>query len=302
MSDAAPGPREPASLIAAIERVAFTDSARIAVTFGEKMRTYGDLVERSRRCAHGLTDVLEVRSGERVAILTRNRIEYFEVEMAVSELSAVMVPVSWRYVVPEVVAVLAASEACVLVAEPDLAAGLKVEREAGRLPHIRKVVTFGAPGVVGDIEYEALLGDGVLTRRFSALVGRATDPHEIIYTSGTTGMPKGAVWTMRGVVANAVQQIADFGLGRDCATYVAFDLNYIGGRHQLAWALLLQGGQVHVKSSSGFDAPEVVNAVQRLEVTHLLLVPTMFTDVLEYLELHGSRWPHMRMVMCGGLP
>ena len=45
------------------------------------------------------------------------------------------------------------------------------------------------------------------------------------------------------------------------STYAIIDLYYIGGRHDFTWAMLHQGGTVHVKRSSGFDAEEVLSYV-----------------------------------------
>ncbi|MDQ6523936.1 AMP-binding protein [Nocardioides sp. LHD-245] len=299
---AVPGAREPGSLLAALARVAAPDPARTALSLGGRRQSYGDLVARSASMAAGLAATAGIAPGERVALLTRNRPEYFEVEIATSQLAAVLVALSWRYAPAEAVRLLADSRAAVLIADAELVEAVAAARRDGGLPHLRSVVTFG-PSPVAELEYEELVAAGRAAPEAGAgaVVERDT-AHEIIYTSGTTGRPKGAVWTAGGVVANAVQQIADFGIGRDSATFVAFDLNYIGGRHQFVWAVLLQGGQVHLKASGGFDADEVVREVGRCGVTHLLLVPTMLADVLDALERSGAAWPALRMIMCGGAP
>lgn len=284
------------SLLGAIVRHAEAQPSRVALTLGESAISYRQLRDRSVALAASLTSRLRVRPGDRVALLTRNRLEYFEIELAVSEVGATFVPMSWRYATAEAISVLTRSGATVVITDSDLAPPLVAARDAGELPDLRVIVGFAG----GDVRYDELV-DAVPTP-VAPRPACPDEPHEIIYTSGTTGLPKGAVWTIGNVVWNAVQQIADFGIDRDSSTYVCFDLNYIGGRHQFVWAILLQGGTVHLKPSSGFDAQSVAEAVDRLGVTHLLLVPTMLADVLDHLPTGRTVMNDLRMLMCGGAP
>ncbi|MFT4286984.1 class I adenylate-forming enzyme family protein [Nocardioides sp.] len=294
------GADQPVSLLANLARNA-VDPTRVALTLGPESRTYAELVRRATALAAGLATRCGVRPGDRVALLARNRIEYLEVELGVSHAGAVLVAMSWRYTTVEAVAVLARSGAGVALVDPELMPGLLAARATGELPDLRVVVAFGAGSSAAD-DYAELLEAGASTDWAAEEQGRSIDPHEIIFTSGTTGLPKGAIWTTGGVVWNALQQIADFTITRESVTYVSFDLNYIGGRHQLVWAILLQGGTVHLKRSGGFAAEEVFAAVVRHGVTHLLLVPTMLGDVLDLLERRPAEAPALRMIMCGGAP
>lgn len=299
------------------------DPARVALTVGPAQRTYAALAGRARALARSLVADHGVVGGERVALLCRNRIEYFEVELGVAEAGAILVAMSWRYAPDEVCAVLARSGASVAIVDSEFVGVVIRAKANGLLPRLQSVVTFEpergqadaafedliageAPGSEGDHTAHsagATCPDGAAYRNGGAARGqRLDDPHEIIFTSGTTGLPKGAVWTTGGLVWNALQQIADFGLTRDSVTYVGFDLNYIGGRHQFVWGILLQGGQVHIKPSAGFDAAEVLDAIERHGVTHILLVPTMLRDVLDEQAARPRDIGTLRMVMCGGSP
>lgn len=283
-----------ASLLGAVARHAQLGPDRVALTLGDSSMTYRELHARSVALGAALSSRLRVRPGERVALLARNRIEYFEIELAVSDIGAVLVAMSWRYAAEEAISVLKRSGSVVVIADTDLAQPLLAARDAGQLPDLREIVLLD-----GDEPGYRDLRDGAPTT-VASHPADLDDPHEIIYTSGTTGLPKGAVWTMGNVLWNSVQQIADFGIDRDSSTYVCFDLNYIGGRHQFVWAILLQGGSVNIKSSSGFDAASVAEAVDRLGVTHLLLVPTMLSDVLDHLPRDAMA--SLRVIMCGGSP
>ncbi|HEX8902518.1 AMP-binding protein, partial [Vitreimonas sp.] len=57
--------------------------------------TYAQLDVRAARAAAVLAD-LGVKRGDRVAILCRNRIEFFEIMFACAKLGAILVPLNWR--------------------------------------------------------------------------------------------------------------------------------------------------------------------------------------------------------------
>ena len=118
----------------------------------------------------------------------------------------------------------------------------------------------------------------------------------------TTGEPKGVVWTDGTVIWNSIQQVMDFRLGPEHSNYAIIDLYYIGGRHDFTWPILHQGGTVHVKRSSNFDAEEVVDYVERHGVTHVLWVPTMLYEILRLPGLADHDLSRLEMIMCGGQP
>lgn len=276
-----------------------TDARREAVVCEGASRTYGDLRDRYRRVANALL-AYGVTRMDRVAITTRNRIEYFEVELGISGAAAIMVALSWRLAPAERINLLARSGARVVFAEDSYVPQLAEARARGHLPALRLIVSFGR-AEDADIEYEQMCAAAAAdapTVRLPALA----DPHEIIYTSGTTGDPKGVVWAHGTVMWNSIQQVMDFGLRPEHANYVALDLNYIGGRHDFTWALLHQGGTVHVRRSGGFDAGEAVRYVVEHKISHVLWVPTMIYDVLRVPGLDKMDTSALEMIMCGGAP
>lgn len=276
------------------------DPASVAIVCGEERRTYQDLRDGSRRVSNGLLEA-GIAARDRVAITSRNRIPYFEVEFGVSGAAAILVAMSWRLSPHERVRLLQRSAARVIFADPDFVQPLASARAAGELPDLIQIVSFGACPEA-DLTYDDFCA-GAATDVPAVEPAGMSDIHEIIYTSGTTGEPKGVMWSHGTVMWNNCQQIVDFGLCADDSNYVALDLNYIGGRHDFTLALLQQGGTVHLRTSGGFDAAEVLRYVADHGITRVLWVPTMLHDILEQddllAELDTSR---LRMIMCGGAP
>jgi acyl-CoA synthetase (AMP-forming)/AMP-acid ligase II len=123
-----------------------------AATYGDKPAFVGPagalgfaaVNERMNRLTHALA-ALGLAKGDRVAILSHNRPEYFEV-YGVAKSGLVAVPLNWRLSARELLQTLADSGPSVLVAEPGFTA--LVDELRPQLGGIRSFVVFGdaAPG------------------------------------------------------------------------------------------------------------------------------------------------------------
>jgi fatty-acyl-CoA synthase len=266
-----------------------------AVVFEDEQRTYGQLRDRARRVANGLIG-LGIEAMDRVALLTSNRIEFFEIEVGIAAARAIMVPLNWRLRPGELSNLLRRSEARAIFVEQRFLDAVAELRRSGETPDLRTII--GIDGGAGDLDYDELCRSSspALPQR----EGRFDDPHEIIFTSGTTGEPKGVVWSNGGLIFNSIQQVMDFRLGPDCSNYVVIDLYYIGGRHDFTWPMLHAGGTVHIKRSSGFDPQAILRYICEHRITHLLWVPTMLYDILEVPGVEDMDTSALRMIMSGG--
>lgn len=273
------------------------DLAKPGVVFEDRTRTYGELREASRRVANALTG-LGIEEFDRVAVLSANSLEFMEIEVGIAAARAIMVPLNWRLRDGEVANLLRRSQARAIFVQDRFLGTILELRRSGELPDLRTVIAMD--GGAADLSYDEVVGSASAERplRYSVMY----DPHEIIFTSGTTGQPKGVVWTNGTVLWNSLQQVTDYGLRPEDSTYAIIDLYYIGGRHDFTLPILHQGGTVHVKPSSGFDAEEVVRYVAENRITHLLWVPTMLYEILRLPNLADYDMTALKMIMCGGQP
>ncbi len=76
-------------------RVAPDREALIDVSSGRRM-TFGELDERVRRLANAFIDQLHLEKGSRVAVLSRNCIEYMEIYYACARCGLIVQPLNWR--------------------------------------------------------------------------------------------------------------------------------------------------------------------------------------------------------------
>jgi len=187
------------------EREAF----RFPVDEQWKSVTWQQAGDRVRRLAAGLV-ALGVEPEQRVGIASSTRYEWVLGDLAVMCAGAATTTVYPSTIADDIGYILEDSESRVVFAEDDTQLA-KLREQRGRLPEVRKVVTFDGTTdgdwviSLGDLER---LGDQLLAEQPDVVdqrvAGTAGDSlATIIYTSGTTGRPKGvrlvhSTWTYQG--------------------------------------------------------------------------------------------------------
>ena len=158
-------------------------------TFAE----FGRLVD---QCRAGLAARGIVR-GERVAVISNNRIEWAVGAYACFTLGAVYVPMyesqldgDWQFILEDCGASL-----CLVSGE---AIARRVGAFAGSLPHLRHVIDFDAQG---DNSFAGLMTAGEKAD-VAPITPSPDDVALFIYTSGTTGKPKGVCLSHANLASN----------------------------------------------------------------------------------------------------
>ena len=96
----------------------------------DRRMTFGTLDERIRRLANGFCDGLNLKKGDRVAILSKNCIQYMEVFYACARCGLIAQPLNWRLAELEMARILEDGEPLVLIGSEEYA---ELVRVAGRL-------------------------------------------------------------------------------------------------------------------------------------------------------------------------
>lgn len=161
--------------------------------------TWATLDERVRRAANGLRR-LGLRRGDRVAVLSRNCVEYQELYFAAGRAGLVLQPLNWRLSTSELARLVADAAPSAVVSSDEWA------REIAQLQRdcdVPKWLEFGADG---NGTYEDLLASSSddEPEGSSSVVGN--DPFFILYTGGTTGRSKGALHTHHSAAMGGMNQ------------------------------------------------------------------------------------------------
>jgi long-chain acyl-CoA synthetase len=210
---------------------------------------YGLIV---REIAAGLV-ALGIQPGDRVAILSANRMEWHCADLGTMFAGAVTVPVYPTSAANQIGYLLHHSETrvCFVGGQEQLA---KVSEQRKELPKLERVVSFDPGGwdltdpfttsfddlrAVGS---QRLLDDpGMLAVLAKAV--HADDLATIVYTSGTTGPPKGAMITHRNIVAtyDAITKVVP--IGPDDRFLSFLPLSHIAERTVSHFGQIFAGGE-----------------------------------------------------------
>ena len=264
-----------------------------ALVTDESTLTYGDLRERTRAFASGLSD-LGVSSGDTVAVWLGNRPEWILAQLAASYLGATVVAVNTRYRRHELEYMLSDSGAKVVVTEDSFLGTDYLEMLADVVPEVAEVSpdAFDPEGfpnlseviaVDPDDTYSAVRSVASVTETGRALdaPNLATDsdaPVTVFYTSGTTGNPKGCLHDSRSVLNHSHAVGEHFDLGAEDVGLTLLPFCGVMG-YNYVFSLLTHGASAVVQPY--FDAGRAAENIVSHDVTYLSGTDEMFTRTID---------------------
>jgi len=225
--------------------------------------SWGEAAERVEGLAQGLL-ARGVRRGDRVAILSRTRLEWILLDWAVMSVGAVVVGLYPTSSAKECEYVLGHCEA-VLAFTEDEEQTRKLVSIRGSLPTLREIIPFDW--------LEKLESDGRLARHLQPEPIEEDDLATLIYTSGTTGPPKGCMLTHRNLVTAATCVVEGMNQPGDiCLIFLPLAHSYGRLAHQAATH---RGTTVALVT----DVARVPEALATVRPTVLPAVPRVYEKV-----------------------
>ncbi|MBL8339451.1 MAG: long-chain-fatty-acid--CoA ligase [Rhodoferax sp.] len=257
-----------------------------ALTYGDVTWTFGDLDALSSRSAQALR-AAGVQPGDRVALLTKNQAECFELMFACNKIGAILVGLNWRLAPLEITAIVAdATPSIVVVGATEQ--GL-LSDAARATPGLRRVLVLGA-------EYDAWRAAAPATD--TGYTPAADDVFLLLYTSGTTGLPKGVMLTNRGMAYT--RRLAGFwGMTPSSVNLVAMPMFHIGGCGYGSSTMLAGGHTVLMREVNPATA---ITLIERHRVTHTFFVPTVVQMLLDVPGVAQADLSSLQLLMYGAAP
>jgi len=270
--------------------------AKEAVVDGEKRLSYRELNRRVNRLANALLG-LGLRNGERMAILSYNRLEFIEGIMAAAKLGMVLVPLNWRLTAAELAFILNDSGAETLLFDAGLVE--LVEGVRGQTP-LKQFIAFGEKEMPRAPAYEALIADQPETEPEIDPAPDLDTPHIIMYTAGTTGKPKGAILSQGASFWNALNLNLAMDFTSGDRNLLVLPMFHIGGIGLFTLPMIYEGGTVVIQRT--FDAVKTLVLLKDEKITLFFGVPAVFLALIQHPDFDGEAFKTVRVTMSGGAP
>jgi fatty-acyl-CoA synthase len=260
------------------------DAVAVEEVSSGRCTTYAELDRRATAVA-ALLAARGIGTADRVAILCRNRLAFFELLFGCARLGAVLVPLNWRMPPVELDQLIADAEPALLFHDQE---GAQAVAGLARSP----------PAINLDCGYEeALAAAPAFVPRFC---WPTSETWFLIYTSGTTGRPKGVIYTYGMAVANHLNISSAIGLASGDATPVFLPNFHTAGINLHALPALFAGGRLLLME--GFDAERLAELFAAPRVDLFFGVPTVYQALLEQPRFAGAPLERVRHWACGGAP
>jgi acyl-CoA synthetase (AMP-forming)/AMP-acid ligase II len=268
---------------------------KLAIVCGDEAVDFATLNRRADQAASAFIR-LGCRRGDRVALMSFNSIECFEIANGLRKVGLIVVPVNYRLRGSEIAHVLNDSGAAVVVAGPDHIGFVDEARSA--VEGTRPFVAIGDQVPDGWLSYDEITEGPAPQDLAAAMVGGALGA-SMIYTSGTTGHPKGA-WRPNGVdVHNVLECISIFELEASdvhlvCGPWYHSGVGFFAALNQLLGATLVVQPR--------FDADAAIELIKRYQVTTSFMAPTLLQRLVDAWERNPEALPSLRSVILGAAP
>lgn len=231
---------------------------------GHREYTCGMLYDRAAALSHFLFRTLKVQKGDRIAVLSENRIECFELFFAGAKVGGIFLPLNTGFTSEALDEVVADARPRVLFySDRHQEAAARLE-SLNVIPHLVKFQDINATW------YERPSSNSHVVEEVEIC---AEDPLSIVYVSGESGRPRGVISSHGMVMWNSMNTILSYRLTQsDCAP-LFLPLWRPEGLAMFTLPLLHAGGAIIIPGEA--SPASVLGVLQDRSITILALEPNL---------------------------
>lgn len=250
-----------------------------------KTATYGELNSMGDNIALYLTQKLELKAGDRIAVLAEYSINYFCLFAAAQKTGITLVPLNYRLSGEELHVILKKSNPRLIVIDDKYSDLISSKSSYSKMPY---------KWVMSELtQFQLKKEEPVIWPEVDS-----DTPLFIIFTSGTTGEPKGAIYTHRMAFWNSVNTSLRLNITADDHTVNCMPSFHTGGWNVLVTPFLHHGASFTLVNK--FEADEILQVLEETKTTLFMGVPTMLKMMAESPFFESSDLSPMRYMIVGG--
>ena len=261
-------------------RFANTHPDEIAIVEpSEKIWTRGELLAKTNQLTHALKE-FGVKSGDVVATVLPNSVEYYIAYLACAQSGFYMVPINWHLAGPEIAYILEDSGAKAFIASGEVPAMEEACQKAVSAINFPEQGCISTTPMSGFIHMDEFIGSQPTSNPDERTAGQVMN-----YTSGTTGKPKGV---KRALIPGDPDDVLSM-----FAMILSFfeiqpqenNVHIVGSPLYHTAVLVHSSAALHYGHSvvlmEKFDAEQMLYLIDKYKVTTSHMVPTQFHRLLQ---------------------
>jgi fatty-acyl-CoA synthase len=281
-----------------LKRAVYHYPQKTAVIDGERRFTYAEVAKRVNRLSNAFKEK-GIGKGDRIAVLSPNRLEMYEAFYAAFQLGAVIVPLNTRLVPADYEYIVNHSGARMFLVDAELAGNIEpIIDQLQQVEHYISLPVEGFENKEGWLVYDCLIESASEEPVHVELDER--DMATILYTSGTTGRPKGVIQSHRSLYMNAINTIIHVRAEDDDVLLHTLPMFHVNG-----WGTPFSFtgmGATHVMLRK-IDPAHIVHLVETEGVTVACMAPTVLNMILnEPTAKTANIKQNVRVVIAGSAP
>lgn len=277
-----------------LARRAYLEPNKVGLVCGDQRLTFGDLNRRANRTARALA-ANGIKRGDRIAVLLRNGIEYYDFYFGAAKLGAILTGINWRLARPEVRYVLENCGAKMFFYHTEFAAS--ASGQANVLPELQEEFVVGMAEDYAVRNYHDFISE--VSDASLEVTGGDDDPLVLMYTSGTTGYPKGALlthnqlfWCSTTITHTLDHRQTDINL-------LPLPMYHVGGISFVTTFVHLGSTVVLLPA---WDTQRALALIEREQINHFMAVPAMLKGLLNFPELNQYNLRSLRWLLASAAP
>ena len=228
---------------------------------------------------------IEILAGEKVAMISENRVEWVIADLALQQIGAIPVPIyptmsdnEYRYIFEH------AEIRTAFVSNKDLFERIEGFKE--EMPHLTHVFSFDK--VDGTTHWEDLIAQNkTITQENLISRTEAVKPENlatIIYTSGTTGKPKGVMLSHKNILSNIKAVIQLLPINNDHRVLSFLPMSHIFER-MVVYTYLYLGCNIHFEH----DLDRLLATTKEIKPHFFATVPRLLEKIYEAMLDRGFK-------------
>jgi len=260
--------------------------------------TYADLNYRASAIAAFLKETAGLKKGDRVAVLSRNCVEYIDLFFAAVKTGVIMVPLNVRLSETELSNMLKQTTPRLLFYEKVF------EETVSKLEQnmLEKKIVLKDPTQKKELNADDY--QGILESFPRSYENRTPidpeDPLLLLFTGGTTGPPKAAVISHRAVFFNMLSEAMSWQLGPHTVAPGLLPFFHTGGWNLVTLPTIFAGGRVLI--SPGFDPELTLKQIEKEKCSFLFAAATMYQMISSLDYFKKADLSSLQFVMSGAAP